>query len=86
MNVHSDFARQITVGDGCCHLRNISHLRREVAGHEVHGVGEILPSTGHAWDLCLPAQFAIRSHLASNARHFACERIQLIHHRVNGVL
>ena len=34
----------------------------------------------------LPAELAVRSHFASHARYFAGECVELIHHRVDGVL
>ena len=60
--------------------------RSEVAGHEVHVVGEVLPGTGHAGHLCLATQLAFRSDFAGHTSHFAGERVELVHHGVDGVL
>src|SRR5205807_2037584 len=39
---------QVAVGDGRRHFGDVADLAGEVAGHEVHGVGEVLPGAGHA--------------------------------------
>ena len=77
--------RQVAVGDSRCHFGDVSHLAGQVAGHEVHVVGEILPGSGDAGHVGLAAEFAFRSHFARHARHFAGECIELVHHRVDGV-
>ena len=58
----------------------------QVAGHEVHVVGQVLPGARHAGHLGLTAQLAFGAHFAGHAGHFAGERVQLVHHRVDGVL
>jgi hypothetical protein len=83
-HVDRDFARQIAAGHGRGHLGNVAHLRRQVAGHGVHRVGEILPGAGHAHNHSLAAKFAVRTDFASHARYFGRKRAQLIHHRVDG--
>ena len=65
---------------------DVADLRRQVAGHGVHGVGQILPHAADALHLRLAAELAFRSHFARHARHFRGERVELIHHRVDGVL
>src|SRR4029077_9768295 len=47
--------------------------------------GQVLPGTGDAGHLRLSTEFALGADLARDARHFACERVQLVHHRVDGV-
>ena len=78
--------RKIAVGDGGGHLGDVADLRRQVAGHEVDGVGQVLPGAADALDLGLAAQLAFGAHLARHARHFAGERVELVHHGVDGVL
>ena len=78
--------RQIALGHGGGHLRDIADLRRQVAGHEVHAVGQILPHAADARHVRLAAQLAFGTHFARHARHFAGERVELIHHGVDGVL
>src|SRR6185369_5142537 len=68
------------------HLRDVAHLVGEVARHGVHRIGEILPRTGDALYFRLPAKLAFGTDLARHARHFRCERVELVHHRVDGVL
>src|SRR5437763_549659 len=84
-NIDRDLARQIAAGNGSCDLCDVSHLASQVAGHEVHVIGEILPGTANAGHLRLPAQLAFRSDFAGDTRDFTGERIELIHHRVDGV-
>ena len=80
------FLRQVAVGHGRRHLGDIAHLAGQVAGHEVHGVGQVLPRTGHALHVGLAAELAFGAHFAGHARHFGGERAELIHHRIDGVL
>ena len=84
-DVHRDFLRQVAAGDGGGHFGDVSHLAGQVAGHGVHGVGEILPRSADAGHLRLAAEFAVSADFAGHARHFGCERAQLIDHRVDGV-
>ena len=84
-HVDGDFAGKIAVGDGGRYFGNVSDLAGQVAGHEVHVVGKILPGSGHAGHVGLSAQLAFRTHFAGHARHFAGERVELIHHGVDGV-
>src|SRR5262249_11744407 len=46
-HVHRDLARQIAIGDGSGHFRDVAHLCGEVAGHEVNRVRQILPHAAH---------------------------------------
>ena len=86
LHVHRDLARQVAARHGRCHFGDVSHLAGQVAGHEVDVVGEILPGAGHAGHLRLAAQLAFGADFAGHARHFAGERVELVHHRVDGVL
>ena len=80
------FLRQVAIGHGGRHVRDVAHLGRQVAGHEVDGVGEILPGARDAFHVGLAAEFAFGADFAGHARHFRGERPQLIDHRVDGVL
>ena len=85
-HVDRDLARQIARGDGGRHLGDVAHLAREVAGHGIDVVGEILPRARDARHLRLAAQLSLGAHLARDARHLAGEGVQLVHHGIDGVL
>ncbi len=85
-HVDRDLARQVAARDGRRDLGDVAHLRGEVLGHHVHVVGQILPrarDTGHER---LAAELAFGADLARHARDFRRERVELVHHRVDGVL
>ncbi len=86
LHVHRDLARQVAASHGRRHFGDVADLAGQVAGHEVDVVGEILPGTGDAGHLRLAAQLAFRADFAGHAGHFAGERVELVHHRVDGVL
>ena len=58
----------------------------QIARHEVHAVGKVLPGATDTFDYRLATEFTFRADLARDARHFRGKRVQLIHHRVHGVL
>ncbi len=72
-------------GHGRGHGGDVAHLGRQVAGHEVHAVGQIFPRAGDALHVGLPAEFSFGAHFAGHAGHFRGERAELIDHRVDGV-
>src|SRR5262249_45588396 len=84
--VHRDLARKVAVGHSRGDFGNIADLSGEVAGHEVHAVGEILPHAAHALYLSLATELSFRSDFARHAGHLAREGIELAHHAVDGVL
>ena len=84
-HVHRDLLRQVAAGDRGRDVRDVADLRREVAGHEVHAVGQILPGAGDAGHGRLAAELAFGADLARDARHFAGEGVELVHHGVDGV-
>ena len=86
LHVHRDLARQVAARHGRGHFGDVAHLAGQVAGHEVDVVGQILPGAGHAGHLRLAAQLAFGADFARHARHFAGERVELVHHGVDGVL
>ena len=86
LHVHRDFARQVAARHGRRHFGDVAHLRRQVSGHRVHGVGKVLPRSRHARHDRLSAELSVRADFARHARHFRRERSQLVHHRVDGFL
>ena len=86
LHVHGDLLRQVAVGHGRGHVGDVAHLAGQVAGHEVHAVGQVLPRAGHAFHVGLAAELAFGADFAGHAGHFRGERAELIHHRVDGVL
>src|SRR5688572_23327738 len=62
-DLHGDLARQVALGHRGGHLRDVAHLAREIRGHRVHGVGQILPGTRDAAHLCLAAELALGAYL-----------------------
>src|SRR5581483_8150569 len=86
LDVDGDLLGKVAVGDGGGHAGDVAHLSGQVAGHEVHAVGKVLPGAGHALDVGLAAELAFGADLAGHARHFRGERAELIHHRIDGVL
>ena len=85
LHVDRDLLRQVARRDGRRHVGDIAHLAREIRGHEIHAVGQVLPRTGNTFHHGLTAELAFRTHFAGHARHFRRKRPQLIHHRVDGV-
>ena len=83
---HRQVLFEIAVGDRGHDLDDAAHLFGQVRGHDVDRVGQILPGAGHTGHLRLAAELALGTDLARHARHFAGKRVQLIHHRVDGVL
>ena len=86
LHIDRDFARQVAIGHGRRHFGDVTDLRRQVAGHGVHAIRQILPDAAHALHLRLTAQFAFGTDLARHAGHFRCEGVELIDHGVDGVL
>src|SRR5690606_33956034 len=54
--------------------------------YQVHVVGEVLPGTGDAAHLRLATELAFGADFARHTGYFGCEGVQLIDHRVDGVL
>ena len=85
LHVDRDLLRQVALGHRGRHLGDVAHLAGQVAGHRVHGVGQVLPRAGHALHLRLAAELAFGAHLARHARHFGREVAELVHHLVDGL-
>ncbi len=82
LHVHGDLAREVAAGHGGGDFGDVADLGGEVAGHGVDGVGEILPGSGHAGHVGLPAKPAFAADLAGHAGDFAGETVELIDHGV----
>ena len=78
--------RQVAVGDGGGHVGDVADLAGEVASHGVDVVGEVLPGAGDAGHIGLTAELAFGSDFASHAGDFGGEGVELVDHRVDGVL
>jgi hypothetical protein len=46
-HVDGDLLGQVAAGNGRRHGGDVANLRREVAGHRVDAVGEVLPRAGN---------------------------------------
>ena len=59
LHIHRDLLRQVAVGHRRGHLGDVAHLVGEVAGHQVHAVGQVLPGARDAltcaWPPSLPS-------------------------------
>ena len=84
-NVDRDFFRQVSHRHRRRDVGNVAHLRREIAGHGVHRIGQVFPRAGDAGHFRLSAQTSFRSDFASHARDLGGERCQLRHHRIHGL-
>src|SRR6185369_138488 len=85
-HVHGDFLGKVAACDCGRHFGDVSNLRRQVAGHEVDVVGKVLPRSSDTGHLRLAAELSFGSDFARDARDFAGECVELIDHRVDGVL
>ncbi len=77
-NGHGDFLGKVALGDGGCHFGDVSDLAGEVAGHRVHGIGEIFPCTGDTFHVGLSAEFTFGADFAGHAGHFGGEGAELV--------
>src|SRR5262249_17823433 len=85
-HIDRDLARQVPARHSGRDLRDIADLVGQIAAHGVHRVGEVLPRTGDTRHDGLPAELSISAYFTRDARHFRCERTQLVHHRIDGFL
>src|SRR5205085_1112061 len=85
-NVDGDFLGEVALRHRGRHLGDVADLTGQVAGHQVHAVGQVVPGAADDGHLRLTAQLAFRAHFARHARYSAFDRVQLVHHRVDGVL
>src|SRR5439155_197207 len=85
-HVDRDLAREVAPGNGGGHLGDVAHLVGQIAGHGVDAVGQVLPRAGFARAWRLATEHAFGAALAGDARHLAGERVELVHHGIDGVL
>ena len=67
------FFDKIAARHGGGHLGDVAHLTGQIAGHQVHAVGQVGPGAGDAFHLRLAAELAFRTHFARDAGHFGSE-------------
>ena len=84
-DIHSDFSGQIPGRHRFGDIGDVTHLTGQVTGHRVDVVGQVFPGARRALYLRLPPQLAVGADLACYPCDLASERIQLIHHGVDGV-
>src|SRR5207249_2606584 len=85
-DVHGDLLRKVAIRDRRGHLRYVSELDRQVARHGIDGVGQVLPGAGHALNLRLATELLVGGSVAPQARDIGRNRVELVHHGVDGVL
>src|SRR5207248_4101719 len=85
LDVDGDLFGEVSVGDRGADLGDVADLAGQVAGHQVHVLGQVFPDAAHALHLRLAAQLALGAHLASDARHLGGEQAQLVDQRVDGL-
>src|SRR6185437_15047748 len=86
LHVYGNFAREVAACDSRCDFSDIANLASEIAGHEVHVVGQILPRSGYARHQRLASQLPIGSDFTGYAGDFAGEAVELVHHGVQRFL
>ena len=73
LRFHGEVLLEVAVGDRGHHLDDAAHLLGQVGGHDVDGVGQVLPGAGDAGHLGLAAELAFGADLARDARHLRGE-------------
>ena len=81
-----DLPGEVALGHRGRHLGDGAHLVGEVGGQLVDVVGQVLPDPADLLRLRLAAELALDADLAGDAGHLAGERVELVDHRVDGVL
>src|SRR5207302_7585458 len=85
-HVGADLVRQVAVCEGGRDLSYVPHLYTTLRRSRIDAVGQILPGAGDARHLRLAAQSPFGADLARDARHLAGKGVELIDHRVDGLL
>src|SRR4029077_17551254 len=86
LDLDRDLLGEVAPLDRGGHLGDVADLGREVGGELVHLEGQVLPGPGGAGNTRLATQLALGTDLARHAGDLTGEGVQLIHHRVDGVL
>src|SRR5438309_2295507 len=82
LHVDGDLLRQIAVGDSRGDLRDVAHLRGQVRRHQIHVVGEVLPTAGHSGHFGLGFQLALDADRAGDVDDLLGEDAQRLGHVV----
>src|SRR5437867_186485 len=82
-HIDGDFLGELALHDAVAIVGDVSDLGRQITGHEVDAVGQVLPGAGDAGNGGLAAELAFGADFAGDAGDFGGERIQLIDHRVD---
>src|SRR5207302_1098201 len=69
-HVGGDLLRQVAIGHGDRNVGDVSHLRGQIAGHNIDALGEILPNAAHVAHLCLPTELAFGADFPCQPVHF----------------
>src|SRR5439155_1451844 len=85
-DVDGDLLGEVALLHGGGDLGDVADLAGQVAGHEVDVVSQVFPDAGHALDVGLAAELALGADLAGDARDFTGEGVELVDHRVDGLL
>ena len=85
-HVDRDLLGEVAIGHCRRHFGDISHLTREISGHEIHAVGEVFPGASRSADIRLAPEFSFGTDFASHTGDFCGERAKLIHHRIDRIL
>src|SRR5207249_2414195 len=85
-DVHRDLLGQVALLDGGGDLGDVADLARQVAGHEVDVLGQVLPDAGRAPDVGLAPKPALGTDLPCHSRDLVGEGVELVDHRVDCVL
>ena len=86
LRLEHELAFEVAVRDVGHDAGDAADLVRQVVGHEVHVVGQVLPGAGDPLHLRLAAELPFRADLARHARDLRREGPELIDHRVDRVL
>src|SRR6185295_20387927 len=62
-DVDGDLFRQVAVGDGDGDVGDVADLSRQVAGHHVDGLGQVLPDAADVADPRVATELAFSAHL-----------------------
>src|SRR5262249_62024630 len=85
-DVYGDLLGKIALCHRGTDLSDVADLGGQVAGHEVHIVGEVLPGTGYSSHFGLPAEFALGTDFSHHSGYFRSEPVHLIDHSIDRIL
>src|SRR5439155_179005 len=82
-DIDGDLLREIAISNRDGDVGDVANLGRQVTGHGVDAVRQVLPGAGDPGHGGLAAELAFGADFAGDAGDFGGERIQLIDHRVD---